>query len=82
VLRRRADTLLRDMDDPRLAFHFWDQVTLAEAQLLQGDSEVARLSYRNAFARHPGRAGDILVSREQREVTLDVMGLPGMEERD
>jgi tetratricopeptide (TPR) repeat protein len=83
VLHRRAATLPRELeDDPRLAFHYWDQVTLAEAQLLQGQWETARQLYRDAFTRHPGRSGDIAVSREQRDVILDFMGRARMEEID
>jgi len=76
VLIRRAAALSGDLSDPQHAFHYWDQVTLAEAQLLLGDWATARQTYDEAFARHPERRGDIEVSRRQRDEILKTLGLP------
>jgi tetratricopeptide (TPR) repeat protein len=89
LLRRRAASLPQDLRDPRLPFNYWDQVTLAEAQLLLGDWAAARRTYREAFARHATRLGDIRVTSNQlgehlnalsRGDTVDAFlrqGLPG-----
>ena len=65
LLCSRVATLPSDLRDPRLSLHFWDQVTLAESQLLQGNLEASERSYTHAFAQHPERRGDIEVSRQQ-----------------
>jgi tetratricopeptide (TPR) repeat protein len=75
VLTRRAAALSGDLSDPQHAFHYWDQVTLAEAQLLLGDWPAAQQTYDDAFARHAERRGDIEVSRRQRDEILKSMGL-------
>lgn len=71
LIRNRAADLPADLHDPHLALHFWDQVTLAEAQLLQGDLAGARETYRAAFAGHPERLGDIEVCRKQIDEILN-----------
>lgn len=76
LLGRRATTLPNDLRDPSLDFDYWDQVTLAEAQLLLGDPAF-RHTYEDAFSRHGGRRdGDIAVSRRQRDEILKSLGLP------
>jgi hypothetical protein len=76
LLHSRAVTLPADLRDPRLAFHSWDQVTLAEAQLLLGDWPTAQQTYQDAFTRHADRQGDIDVSRKQMSEILKCLGLP------
>jgi tetratricopeptide (TPR) repeat protein len=76
LLRRRAAGLPRDLSDPRLAFQFWDQLTLAEALLVQGDWPAAEKLYREVFAQHSERSGDIAVSRQQMGEILKALGLP------
>jgi tetratricopeptide (TPR) repeat protein len=44
---------------------FWDQLTLAEADLIFGDTEAARASYNAAAERYPDRAGDLKVALGQ-----------------
>jgi hypothetical protein len=80
LLRRRAASLPRDLSDPRLDFQFWDQLTLAEAQLVQGDWPAAEKLYREVFGRHSERSGDIAVSRQQMREILKALGLPGAPE--
>jgi hypothetical protein len=73
LLRRRAATLPRDLAEPGADFSFWDHVTLAEAQLLQGGRAAAERSYDEAFGRHAGRRGDIDVCRQQRDEILQAL---------
>jgi tetratricopeptide (TPR) repeat protein len=78
LLRQRTARLPGNLIDSRLDFRFWDQVTLGEAQLLQGHWETARDTYRAAFQQHPERSGDIDVSRRQRDEILKILDLPPM----
>ncbi|HJT75800.1 MAG TPA: tetratricopeptide repeat-containing protein [Gemmataceae bacterium] len=73
-LHRRAASLPADLRDVRQPFSYWDQVTLAEAQLLLGDWSAARQAYREAFARHATRLGDIKVTRDQLAEHLEALG--------
>ncbi len=50
---------------PGLVFDYWDQVSLAEAELLAGNLAEARDLYRDAFERHALRRGDLKVSQNQ-----------------
>ncbi len=54
---------------------FWDDVTLAEAQLLLGELAEARRIYRTAFDSHSGEVGQINVAREQAAKIALTMGL-------
>ncbi len=73
-LRRRAASLPPDLRDQRLPFRYWDQVTLAEALLLLGEEDAARQAYRDAFARHARRVGDVKVTRDQLAEHLRALG--------
>jgi tetratricopeptide (TPR) repeat protein len=76
LLQGRAVSLPADLRAPRLAFNYWDQVTLAEAQLLLGDWPTAQQTYQDAFNRHADRRGDIEVTRKQRDEIIKALGLP------
>jgi tetratricopeptide (TPR) repeat protein len=80
LLRDRAAALARaalarQPDDPDLLFNYWDQVTLAEAQLLLGQFAAARHTYQQAFARHPEQQANIDVSRQQMGEILRALSL-------
>ena len=73
VLRRRAEDLPSDLAG--LDFQFWDQLTLAEARLLQGDWPAARNIYENTFhascpARGRHRSGSPAARRDSREIGI------------
>jgi tetratricopeptide (TPR) repeat protein len=76
LLRKRAATLPEELRDPRLAFNYWDQATLAEAQLLMGDWPLAQQTYKDVFARYPERIDNIKGTCEQRGEILKALGLP------
>jgi tetratricopeptide (TPR) repeat protein len=71
LLRERARKLPLDLTDPGQAFNYWDQVTLAEARLLQGDSAEAERAYQDAYAhaRRASRAGDIESASDRRRIS-------------
>jgi tetratricopeptide (TPR) repeat protein len=75
VLHRRAAALPKDLNDPRGSIGFWDQVTLAEAQLILGDATAARETYRTALTLNADRRGDIEVSRRQLGELLKVLAV-------
>jgi len=79
LLRKRTALLPEPMRDSVLRGGFWHWVTLAEAQLLQGDWATAGQTYRDAFAHHAGRVGDIQVACKQRDRIVEALGLPPME---
>ena len=60
---------------PGLVFDYWDQVSLAEAELLAGNLAEARDLYRDAFERHALRRGDLKVSQNQLSAILACLGL-------
>lgn len=61
--------------DRYLTLNYWDQVTLAEAELLLGDDEAARRTYHDAFARYADQEGNIEVSCKQARVIRPTLGL-------
>jgi len=79
LIRHRADTLPAELSRSWLYGGYWPWVTLAEAQLLQGQWDAARQTYGDAFRRHADRAGDIKVTRAQRDEILRALHLPPME---
>jgi tetratricopeptide (TPR) repeat protein len=58
----------------RITPGFWDQVTLAEAQLLLGQADAAAESYRTAYRASPDQRADIDVSRNQATEILRSLG--------
>jgi tetratricopeptide (TPR) repeat protein len=72
LLRKRADAIHAE---PSLVFDYWDQVSLAEAELLAGNLDEARRLYRDAFARYAQREGDIDVSKNQLTAILPWLGI-------
>lgn len=74
LLRDREAALAR-RGDPSWVLGYWDQVTLAEAELLLGNLPAARDLYARAFAQHARDQGSIAVTREQALRNLKAMGL-------
>jgi hypothetical protein len=74
LLQRRAAALAKHPHNPDLALNYWDQVTLAEAELLLGDGEAARRTYHHAFDSHPEQRDNIAVSRKQLAEILRALG--------
>ena len=72
LLRRRANAIHAKAG---LIFDYWDQVSLAEAELLAGNLAEARALYRDAFARHALQRGDVKVSRNQLAAILPCLAL-------
>lgn len=65
ALEQRQGTLAGKTCDPYVILNYWDQVTLAEAELLLGNDETARRIYHDAFARYADRTDDISVTCKQ-----------------
>ncbi len=80
VLRSRAAALAPHPGGSDLAQNYWDQVTLAEAELLSGDIASSRRSYRVAFEHHTAKRSGIKVSCQQRDEILKALGLPPWED--
>lgn len=72
LLRRRADAVHARHG---LVFDYWDQVSLAEAELLVGNVDQAREIYQDAFRRHASQRGDLQVSSDQLAAILPWLGL-------
>ena len=72
LLRRRADAIHATIG---LVFNYWDQVTLAEAELLSGNLAEARELYCDAFGRHASQRGDLKVSQTQLGAILPRLGI-------
>jgi tetratricopeptide (TPR) repeat protein len=72
LLQKRAGAV--DESAFRIAPGFWDQVTLAEARLLLGETDAAAAAYRTAFDEARGKRGDIDVSRAQASEILRSQG--------
>jgi tetratricopeptide (TPR) repeat protein len=68
------DGLAKMPEGPR-QLTYWDQVTLAEAYLLEGRLEEAGTLYRDAFLRHADRSGIVMVSVKQASRHLRELGL-------
>jgi tetratricopeptide (TPR) repeat protein len=76
LLRARIAALLERLTDPDLQLIYWDQVTLAEAELLLGELESAQRRYRAAFATHAEQQrANIEVSLKQIGAILPLLGL-------
>jgi len=77
LLQDRAAALRkRHADGADLVTNYWDQVTLAEAQVLLREFDAARHMYLAAFTKHPEQTANIGVSRKQLEAILKVLGPP------
>ena len=65
LLLRRVDAVARAGDKQMLAASYWDEVTLAEAELLTGELSAARSRYQAAFAGQSKSRGNIKVATDQ-----------------
>jgi hypothetical protein len=72
-LESRRRDYLAHTGEHDFTFDFWDEVTLAEAELLSGNPSAARRRYNDAFARHSEKSGSIGVCREQLAQNLSVL---------
>lgn len=76
LLLDRAARLAGHAAGAELAFNYWDQVNLAEAEMLLGNWPAARQAYRDAQERHPEQRGNIEVSCRQLTEILGALGRP------
>jgi len=67
LLLRREDALARIRPGQGSSLDYYDQVTLAEAYLITGDYDTAKLRYQRAFERWPDEQGRIKKTKEQAE---------------
>jgi hypothetical protein len=74
LLRHRLETLKSQGRD-EFNLNYWDWVTLAEAELLQGKLLRAWHTYSAAFTAYPEQRDTIEVSLEQSKHILEAMGL-------
>jgi tetratricopeptide (TPR) repeat protein len=76
LLNARIAALAERLTDPDLQLNYWDQVTLAEAEMLLGDLAAARRHYRAAFATHAEQQrANIEVSQKQLGEVLRLQGI-------
>jgi tetratricopeptide (TPR) repeat protein len=75
LLAQRVTLLARGREGG-YALGFWDQVTLAEAQVLLGDLPAARAAYQEALRRYPDQRAGAEVARTQLKHLLEALGLP------
>jgi hypothetical protein len=75
LLQRWKDSWREHLNEPGFLLGFWDQVSLAEPQLLGGTVEAADQCYQDVFARPAARVGDIAVAQRQREEIRKALGL-------
>lgn len=59
----------------KVKFGYWEQVTLAEAELLLGNLDIARRRYTDAARAFPEKRGDIDVAERQLDLNLPALGL-------
>jgi len=74
LLRKRLERLKSQGRD-EFNLNYWDWVTLAEAELLQGKLPLAWHTYSAAFTAYPEQRDTIEVSLEQAKHILEAMGL-------
>lgn len=79
LLHNRAALLCdEDQSDPTVRLNYWDQATLAEAELLMGNLHEARQIYSKAFAMYDQeQAANTAVTRQQLEALLPHVGFRG-----
>lgn len=70
----RRDALEANPHGLHLARNYWDQVTLAEAELLCGGLDEARRLFCDAFERHAQMKGCIRVCMDQLDRNLEALG--------
>jgi tetratricopeptide (TPR) repeat protein len=76
LLRDRASDYRAHTREKDFAYSFWDEMTLAEAELVAGDLSAARIAYRHAFERHSGaQQGNVPVCRKQLGELLQALGI-------
>ncbi len=74
VLQRRINSLARQGGDRSSVLSFWDQVTLAEVELLLRHDEKAKSLYQHAFTQFPDLKDNIEVSQQQAQAILKARG--------
>ncbi|MGA3067378.1 MAG: tetratricopeptide repeat-containing protein [Tepidisphaeraceae bacterium] len=75
LLLGRVAAIAKAADKEMLADSYWDEVTLAEAELLLGDLSAAKARYQAAFARRANFKGNIKVATDQAQRHLLPLGL-------
>jgi tetratricopeptide (TPR) repeat protein len=75
VLHNRIESLVRHGGERASVLTFWDQVTLAEAELLLGQSDAARPLYQHAHTQFADLQENIAVSKRQAVAILRSLGL-------
>jgi hypothetical protein len=75
VLLKRMAALASRKDQTNLSISYWDEVTLAEAELLLGELGSARRRYQDAFAHSAKNKGNIKVASDQADRHLAPLGL-------
>ena len=75
LLFKRIAALNKGGDAQMLAGSYWDEVTLAEAQLLMGSIADARRRYQSAFTRAARSRGMVKVASDQAQRHLPLLGL-------
>jgi len=76
VLLGRAEVLARLQGRPDATLGLWDQLTLAEAELLGGDAQAAAERFASAARAHSDTAGSLGVAREQLQEIARRLGKP------
>ena len=75
LLLHRVAAIAKAADQQMLAASYWDEVTLAEAELLLGELSAAKARYQAAFARRAKFKGNIKVATDQAQRHLIPLGL-------
>jgi tetratricopeptide (TPR) repeat protein len=73
LLHQRAQVLARHRNSAGLLFNYWDQVSLAEAELVLGSVAEAERLYGEAFHRHAGQRDSIAVTQQQAQEILKAL---------
>jgi tetratricopeptide (TPR) repeat protein len=75
VLLHRVNALAKAVDAQMQAASYWDEVTLAESELLIGELSASRCRYQGAFDRSAKSKGNIKVASDQAQRHLSPLGL-------
>lgn len=75
LLRKRIAALTRGGDQQLIASSYWDEVTLAEAELLLGEVGAGRRRYQAAFNNFAKSKGNIKVALQQAHRLLPALGI-------
>jgi len=81
LLRKRVEALAGNAGDSSASLDYWDRVTLAEVELLQGRLTDAWSTYWEAFEEYPERRDNIELSLEQADHIIESLGLSFTAER-